>query len=139
MQVRGPVEAEIDFIRLDTFVIGQGIKPDLIKIDTEGFEGRVLAGCESLFNEGRSVILLELHHNRLLNRNGTSRKEVLRLLLNTGYQTYLFEGHRKAAELRAKLVTEMPNVKFLEHQGDNLFAIAPRDIREYWPDVVVSV
>ena len=44
------------------FVASQGQAPDLVKIDVEGAEGRVLAGMEPLFQQRRPrEVFLELH------------------------------------------------------------------------------
>ncbi len=44
---------------IDAHCIEHGIDPDLIKIDVEGVEGRLVAGARALLGRGRAVILCE--------------------------------------------------------------------------------
>lgn len=46
-------------VRLDDLLAGT--RPDLIKIDVEGAEGRVLRGMDRVLREDRPVVLLEYH------------------------------------------------------------------------------
>jgi hypothetical protein len=46
---------------VDAFVERYGVEPDLMKVDVEGAEKDVLAGCRRLFASKRPMILLSLH------------------------------------------------------------------------------
>lgn len=56
---------------LDRFLSEQGISPDLVKIDVDGVENKVLRGCVKTVI-GQCPIILELHHSGILeNRSET--------------------------------------------------------------------
>ena len=48
-------------LALDDFVIQTGLSPDLIKVDVEGAERQVLAGCHRIMSSIKPTIFLELH------------------------------------------------------------------------------
>ena len=48
-------------LALDDFVTAEQIEPDLLKIDVEGAEARVLQGAEETFERHRPTALVELH------------------------------------------------------------------------------
>ena len=54
----GPEAVAVPLRRLDT-LLPEGV--DLLKMDVEGYEGRVLDGAERLLREHRPIIFLELH------------------------------------------------------------------------------
>lgn len=65
--------------------LGDAPAPDLVKIDVEGAEMRVLRGAEGLLRkEAVRELFIELHPDRLL-RDGTSAEEVERWLARLGY------------------------------------------------------
>lgn len=48
-------------LALGDFVAQTGVSPELIKIDVEGAERRVLAGCQQMMRKASPTIFLELH------------------------------------------------------------------------------
>ncbi|MBA7626836.1 hypothetical protein ES703_34294 [subsurface metagenome] len=52
-------EVSVDCFRLDSLL--RDIQPDLIKIDVEGSELRVLRGCTRILKEGKARFLIEVH------------------------------------------------------------------------------
>ena len=57
--------------------------PDIVKIDAEGYEGRVLKGGAKTFAAHRPFVLLELHQDKKI-RFGAKRPEVVKLLFDLG-------------------------------------------------------
>ncbi len=64
-------------LTLDDF---DGPAPDMLKIDVEGYEGRVLRGAARLLEERTPHLLLELHPAFLAHRYGETVDEVLALV-----------------------------------------------------------
>ena len=129
-------EALIDFSTLDSFSSQQGLTVDLVKIDVEGFEGKVVAGGVKTLLRDRSVIMMELHGNRLLARSGQTRSELLHKLIQLGFRAYLF-GHQRedAMSTAVELSPERINSDRakIERAGEELIVLSSEDIRTYWP------
>lgn len=85
-RVRVPV------VRIDTLIEERGErKPDVLKIDVEGNEALVLRGGQKLLTNHKPVLLIEVHHIRLM-------FEVQELLLRYGYDIKLLdEDHGTAS------------------------------------------
>ena len=82
---------EVKTIVLDSL----GVKPDLIKIDVEGFEDVVLEGASKILAQDRPYIILEA------NPDGPHQR-VTEILAGHGYEFFHLrpEGLRKAAEIQ---------------------------------------
>ena len=77
--------------------------PTAIKIDVEGFEGEVLRGAQRLLAMHRPVLFLEFHLD-ILEKQGVRADELLRMLMDLGYQ---FESSL-AARLSASRISASP-------------------------------
>lgn len=92
---------------LDNICLEKKIKPEIIKIDVHGAEGKVLNGSKKILNEFVKVILLELHTDEYINRfsEGLNRKKVIELLILSNFKCYLvssFRGFEKSEDLQEK-------------------------------------
>ncbi|MFB6181085.1 MAG: FkbM family methyltransferase [Candidatus Nanohalobium sp.] len=76
---------KIKSITLDKFSTNAK-DPDIIKIDVEGAELKVLEGSKKTIRRCKPTIFLELHQNEILKEFGAKRKEVLSLLRNLDYK-----------------------------------------------------
>jgi FkbM family methyltransferase len=75
---------EIESSRLDSFIDKEGLpKPDLVKIDVEGAELKVLKGLEQTMPAPRNIYC-EIHHHRLEDFSSTS-DEIHDVLTTNGY------------------------------------------------------
>jgi FkbM family methyltransferase len=77
----------IKVITLDSLCESESIKPDLIKIDVEGFEYQVLKGCEQVLARSKPILVIEIHPN-LLSTHDVSAAQIMELLLDNGYKFY---------------------------------------------------
>jgi FkbM family methyltransferase len=76
----------VEITTLDAFVSEHGLtRVDFIKVDVEGFEGRVLAGAETTLRRFRPALLLELHAGHLA-RGGDTAEGVADFLAGLGYR-----------------------------------------------------
>lgn len=88
-------EKTVELQTLDK-VIGEDRVVDLIKVDVEGFEHRVLKGGKRLVTRCKPVLVVEVN-NGALSRAGTSSKELIDLMKNWGYKLfYLVKGQFKS-------------------------------------------
>lgn len=75
----------IEVTTIDNFIIENNIsKIDLIKIDVEGYEMKVLKGSESTINKFHPKLFIEIDDNNLQKQNNSS-KELINFLVNKGY------------------------------------------------------
>jgi FkbM family methyltransferase len=79
---------------IDHFAEERHVRPDVLKIDVEGYEGRVLRGARRTLAEHRPFVLLELHKDKKL-RFGAHREDVAQVLFDLGYQGLFFTNHQK--------------------------------------------
>lgn len=102
-------EATVLITSLDRFVQDTGAHPDLIKLDVDGYEAKVIPGGRMCF-ENRPIILFELHSDKFLNRFGVTRREVVAPLFDLGYRAALLTDHNdaKACQL-IKVTAEHPS------------------------------
>ncbi len=84
----------IDLLTLDYVHETMGLTPDLIKMDIEGFEARVLRGGEAMLREAQPTILFELHSEEFVGRHGETRSSVLERLEALGYELFALPGDR---------------------------------------------
>ena len=83
--------------------------PDLIKIDVEGNELKVLQGAIELLTNHSPTICIEINEECLID-NGTSGEEVFSFLKDLGYKAHLLEDF----ELKPTEHVD-PNYKFLNY------------------------
>jgi FkbM family methyltransferase len=81
---------------LDQLCQRTSFAPDLIKIDVEGFEARVIAGASATLSSCRPQLALEIHPGQL-QVLGESVAAVVEPLLQAGYRFFWFSGREAAA------------------------------------------
>ena len=79
-----PVEVEV--VTLDEYVQATGLRPDVIKIDVEGFEFEVLEGARGILEEHRPVLMVEIQRKH---------EQVLTLLSDLGYRVHDLDQSRE--------------------------------------------
>jgi FkbM family methyltransferase len=66
--------------------------PDLVKIDVEGAELRVLRGAKRILSEGKAAFLVELHGRWSDPEGQQSAADVVHYMAAQGYSSYNFHG-----------------------------------------------
>ena len=74
----------VEIRALDTLTAEFGVRPDLIKVDVEGFEYEVMRGAENVLQKVRPIMLIEIHPWQL-KLSGSSDKALVALLESKGY------------------------------------------------------
>lgn len=81
-----PQEVEVRVKVLDEY-LGSVCKPDLVKIDVEGYEFEVISGGMRLISQSRPTIIIELLR-KWMKPFGKHPQDVVELLAQEGYQIY---------------------------------------------------
>jgi FkbM family methyltransferase len=84
---------------LDSICAELGDDPELIKIDVDGYEARILPGAMQMIRRRRPWIVLELHRQTYLDRFATTRAGIVAPLLEAGYQAVLVRGRGRLSAL----------------------------------------
>lgn len=71
----------------------QGIRPDIVKIDVHGAEGKVLSGMKNVLAKNVRRLFCELHDDL----HGCTVSDLVRLLEEGGLAVSEFTGHRDDA------------------------------------------
>jgi FkbM family methyltransferase len=80
-----PAAVEIPLRTVDLLCAELGFRPDLMKIDVEGYELAVLRGARGTLAESQPLVFLEIHPARIVELGGSLR-ELSDLLAELGYQ-----------------------------------------------------
>jgi FkbM family methyltransferase len=98
----------VESITFDELSEKNSIKPDIVKLDVHGGEGKVLFGMKKTLREYIKHIYLELHPNELL--VDYSIKDIIDLLIASGFE--LFEINRFRRENMPE-ITKISNEDYL--------------------------
>lgn len=85
----------MDIISLDDFCHISGHKPDLIKMDVEGYQAKIIPGAMRTITKKRPIIILEFDAKQQLQKFSTTNKEVVKPLFDLGYTCYWCSNQRK--------------------------------------------
>lgn len=88
---QAPDAVEVPMRSVDDLCSELDLRPDLVKIDVEGYELAVLSGARATLKAHRPPLFLEIHPERLRDL-GASSQEVLSLLAGLGYGFVGLEG-----------------------------------------------
>ena len=92
----GTIVVERQTIKLDDFLSSEGGLPNLIKIDVEGYELKVMLGLEKTIEASRCKIVCEMHAD-LWEPSGHSWVEMQEFLDRVGYSIFDLSGNSLAA------------------------------------------
>jgi FkbM family methyltransferase len=123
-RTRGLSGAVMPLTSIDSFAGRENVRPDVVKIDVEGYEGRVLKGGENTFGRHRPFVLLELHKDKML-RFGATRPEVARIMFDLGYEALFFTDHQN--KVSCDVVPVRPGSSLLARQETDLILFAHPD------------
>lgn len=86
------IKAQIDFSTMDNYVNSRKVeKVDLIKIDTDGYELRVLHGGARTLKQFTPILIVEMDQNTLKEK-GDTLKDLVSFLERFGYKFYSVEN-----------------------------------------------
>jgi FkbM family methyltransferase len=104
-------------ISIDSYLVSNGIKKvDLVKLDVDGFEVRVLRGARKLLHEYHPQIVLELAPHQFTHP-GESFEDFIALLKDAGYSLF----HEKTDE---QLPIDAAELRKIIVQGGGINAVA---------------
>jgi FkbM family methyltransferase len=84
----------IDIMSLDDFCRISGYKPDLIKIDVEGYQAKIFPGAMKTIEAKKPIIILEFDSAKNLSNFNTTNKQITKPLFDLGYSCYWCKNQR---------------------------------------------
>ena len=120
-ELAGMESGRTDTVSLDSYFQDKDHLPDLIKIDVEGAELKVLTGAKETIARGSPRILIEVHPHLLFEFNASSG-DVLMFLDSLGYQLDEIIAHRRTSSGQRLQRFEKPFPDF----QDNKFFLASK-------------
>lgn len=89
-----PDKVKVSATTFDQFYLSDGFTqtPDLIKVDVEGNEMRVLEGARQFLSDHSPTLCLEINEECLVD-NQTSGAQVMKFLADLGYRCFKIDGH----------------------------------------------
>ena len=121
---RGRAFHDLDFVTLDGCLaeFPDLPKPDLIKIDVEGYQAKAIRGAMGTIAAHKPIIVVELHDLEKLARFGTTNKRTVQPLYDLGYRGFWCGNHRDM-DARFEAVAEMAE----RHERLSIMVFAPRE------------
>lgn len=86
---------DMDYWSVDDWCKANAVEPDLIKIDIEGYQAKVIPGAMETITRSKPFILLEFDDPSAVNVLGATNKEIVKPLFDLGYQC-IWAEHRTA-------------------------------------------
>ena len=94
----------VSALTIDSYIDQKKIIPDIVKIDVEGAEFKVLSGMQHTLKQSDLILFIEVHVQDLVALN-SSYHEVLQMLLGYGFQLKEIQTH-KSSEVRYRDIDE---------------------------------
>lgn len=92
---------KVEAVSLDNFFQNRR-NPDVIKIDVEGAEGKVLEGAEKVLETSHPTIFIEIHLDGRTDGFGFSKEDIVSILQSHGYSTVFSEKRGREKLVIAK-------------------------------------
>ena len=108
----------VRIMTINTLVLEQGLtKIDFMKIDVDGFEGKIFAGAQELLKRFRPILFFEFSPSGIMS-NGGNPEEILNMLWDLGYDLQTDTGEKLPRVVSAVYRTVLPGTGLI-----NLLAI----------------
>lgn len=114
-------EHQVDIWSLDDLCRETGLSPDLIKLDVEGYQARIIPGAMEVVARSRPIILLEFDVPNSVNSFGVTNRDVIRPLLDDGYRLIWGRHRRAAGEFRVLRWSDLTD----DHEVNSLAILVP--------------
>lgn len=112
---------EVPMWSLDDWCERASVRPDLVKVDVEGYQARIIPGALGTIRAHRPVVLLEFDAPGPANDFGVTNREVIAPLLEDGY-SLVWGRHRLADEpFRVLDASDLGD----EHEVNSLGVLVP--------------
>ena len=116
--------ADVLLTTLDRFCADRELVPEFMKIDVDGYEGKVLQGAREILHNAQPIIFLELHKDAK-QRHGILRREVVAMIFDAGYAALFMTGHHNRE--KCKLIPVGPDHPlFARQETDMVLFVPPR-------------
>ena len=112
----------IDLISVDDFCRISGFQPNLIKIDVEGYQAKIIPGSMDTIEKAKPIIILEFDSPKKLEYFNTTNKQITQPLFDLKYQCYWCKNHRGFSEKFQQLDY---NSFSREHEQNSLSVFIP--------------
>lgn len=100
-------------VTLDSFFKDNKLNPDIIKIDVEGAEMRVLNGMQNTLDRGNIKLFVEIHPVNLLLKFQSSANALISMLIEKGYDVFEIKNmRRRNKETRLKKLNSKSQSSF---------------------------
>lgn len=121
---RGLKQVDLTVTTIDRFCADHGVAPRLMKMDVDGYEGKILRGGKNLLTTTKPTILLELHRDEA-QRDGITRAQVADTLFEAGYKALFLTDHH--VRERCQLVPVRPGHPLLARQETDMLVFYSPD------------
>ena len=116
LNVETAAHEQVELLTLDDLVLAHGFgRVDVIKLDVEGSELRVLDGARALIARDRPLLLIEVEVERLASQ-GDTKDMLLERITSLGYQLYVFD--EVTGQLRSPRSPGEPEGNIVAMPGD---------------------
>lgn len=113
---------QIDEWSLDVFCNACQLRPDFVKMDTEGFQAKILPGFYQTIKTSPPILAIEFDNPESINSFGLSNKETVMPLVDLGYRRAIWGLHRKTLpSFRVLRIEDFSD----EHECNSLCILMP--------------
>jgi FkbM family methyltransferase len=96
--------ATVTVTSVDHFCKVNALAPDIIKVDVDGYEAKVVPGALQTLRAHRPFLLFELHRSKFLKPFNQGRRDVVKPLFELGYKALFCEDHNDITRNRFRII-----------------------------------
>lgn len=82
------LEEKIELFKGDDVLVDAQLRPDVVKIDVQGVELKVMQGMDKILSEERSMVVVAEHDSKLTRNNGFEPREPYEFMMKRGFKAY---------------------------------------------------